>query len=60
MAILVLPIALASLIFVVWRGFKSKNFVEGLPLFLIQLNSVYIWTCALFLQIGLQKYGSCY
>jgi hypothetical protein len=60
MSILVLPIALVSLVFVAWRGIKNKNFVEGLPLFLIQLNSVYIWTCELFLQIGWYRYQNCY
>lgn len=60
MAVLVLPIALTLLIFVIWRGIKNRNFVEGLPLFIIQLNSVYVWTCVIFLQIGWHKYGNCY
>ncbi len=46
-----MPSALCGLGKVVWSAYKSKKWIEMLPLLLVQLNTVLIWTCTIWLMI---------
>jgi len=47
MPILVLPIAFATAIFLIYYGWSKGRLVQILPLLAVQLNSVFVWSCTL-------------
>ena len=55
MAALNMPTAFVGLGKVANSAFKNKNWRELLPLLVIELNTVYMWTCLGYLRI--QEYG---
>lgn len=43
--ITILPISVATLIMVINFAHKKKNLTESLPFILMQLNTIFVWTC---------------
>jgi hypothetical protein len=52
MAALNVPTALCGLGRVANSAYKNKNYLELLPLLFIELNSVFMWTCMAYYEIG--------
>ncbi len=52
MAALNVPIALCGVVRVASSAYKNKNYLEMLPLLVIELNTVFMWTCIGYYQIG--------
>ena len=46
-SLLISPIAFTSLVFGAYRGFKTKQLIQTLPLLAIQFNTTFIWSCML-------------
>lgn len=51
LAILVLPIAVCSLLFLLKVAFSNKNVVQVTPFLILQVIIIYSWTSILYLQI---------
>jgi hypothetical protein len=45
MALLVLPVVITTFACLANYGWKNKRFQEILPLLLVQLNALFVWTC---------------
>ncbi len=53
MAVLIVPTALCGVGRVAYSAHKNKNYLEMLPLLVIELNTVFMWTCVGYFLIGL-------
>ena len=45
MALLVLPVVCPTFVCLAKYGWGNKRFKEILPLLLVQLNAIFVWTC---------------
>jgi hypothetical protein len=56
MAALVVPTALCGVGRVAFSAYENKNYLEMLPLLVIQLNTVFMWTCVGYYLVGSYVY----
>ncbi len=45
MAALIVPNAFCGVVRVAYSAYKNKTFLQTLPLLVVELNTLYIWTC---------------
>jgi hypothetical protein len=47
------PTALCGVVRVAFSAYENKNYLEILPLLVIELNTVFMWTCVGYVEVGL-------